>query len=220
MADHARHAQAALRHHAVRVVVAAVEVGVGDDGAPRHLVERDVLRRQVRRRRHRDAVAHALGMAQRPRQRLHAAQAAADHRGELLDAQRVDQARLRIDPVLDRDHRKVGAVRAGRWPGSACIGPVEPKHEPRLLTPMTKKRSVSSGLPGPTRLSHQPSLLVLPVVACRPRGARRSAHGTPAPRCSRSRVERAVGLVDQRVVGAAARRWAAAAARRSAATAA
>ena len=34
--------------------------------------------------------------------------------------------------------------------------PVEPKQEPGLLTPMTKKRSVSSGLPGPTRLSHQP----------------------------------------------------------------
>ena len=40
--------------------------------------------------------------------------------------------------------------------GFTCIGPVQPKHEPGLLTPMTKKRSVSSGLPGPTRLSHQP----------------------------------------------------------------
>ena len=42
--------------------------------------------------------------------------------------------------------------------GLACMGPVLPKQEPGLLTPMTKKRSVSSGLPGPTRLSHQPRL--------------------------------------------------------------
>jgi hypothetical protein len=40
--------------------------------------------------------------------------------------------------------------------GLICIGPVEPKHEPGLFTPMTKNLSVSSGLPGPTRLSHQP----------------------------------------------------------------
>jgi len=41
--------------------------------------------------------------------------------------------------------------------GSMLIGPVEPKHEPRLFTPITKKRLVSSGLPGPTMLSHQPT---------------------------------------------------------------
>ena len=50
------------------------------------------------------------------------------------------------------------------WPlaGFTSLGPVEPKQEPRLLTPMTKKRSVSTGLPGPTMLSHQPSLLSCP----------------------------------------------------------
>ena len=82
-----------------------------------------------------------------------------------LDAERVDEARLRIDPVLDRHDRKVAAVGAGpaAGSGSGCIGPVEPKHEPGLLTPMTKKRSVSSGLPGPTRLSHQPSLFAWPA---------------------------------------------------------
>ena len=42
------------------------------------------------------------------------------------------------------------------------MGPVEPKHEPRLFTPMTKKRFVSTGLPGPIMLSHQPSLLGWP----------------------------------------------------------
>ena len=37
-------------------------------------------------------------------------------------------------------------------------GPVDPKQLPKLLTPTTKNRSVSTGLPGPTILSHQPSL--------------------------------------------------------------
>ena len=40
--------------------------------------------------------------------------------------------------------------------GSSDIGPVEPKQLPRLLMPMTKKRSVSTGLPGPTMFDHQP----------------------------------------------------------------
>ena len=77
--------------------------------------------------------------------------------------ERIDEARLRIDPVLDRDDREVAAVGAAGGAGSGCVGPVEPKHEPGLLTPMTKKRSVSSGLPGPTRLSHQPSLFAWPA---------------------------------------------------------
>ena len=42
--------------------------------------------------------------------------------------------------------------------GLIDAGPVEPKQLPRLLTPTTKKRVVSTGLPGPTMLSHQPSL--------------------------------------------------------------
>ena len=41
--------------------------------------------------------------------------------------------------------------------GFTLIGPVEPWQPPRLFTPMTKKRRVSSGLPGPTMLSHQPT---------------------------------------------------------------
>jgi hypothetical protein len=42
--------------------------------------------------------------------------------------------------------------------GLIDAGPVEPKQLPRLLTPTTKNRLVSSGLPGPTMLSHQPAL--------------------------------------------------------------
>ena len=42
--------------------------------------------------------------------------------------------------------------------GLVDSGPVEPKQLPRLLTPTTKKRRVSTGLPGPIMLSHQPTL--------------------------------------------------------------
>ncbi len=77
MTDHARDAQAATGHHAMGVEVALVEVGVGDDGLARHLVEGDVLRRQVGRSGHGHAVAHAFRVLQRPAQRLHATQAAA-----------------------------------------------------------------------------------------------------------------------------------------------
>ena len=47
--------------------------------------------------------------------------------------------------------------------GWMCIGPVDPKQDPRLFTPITKKWLVSTGLPGPIMLSHQPSLLSWPA---------------------------------------------------------
>src|SRR3546814_19837111 len=54
--------------------------------------------------------------------------------------------------------------------GLTLAGPVEPKHEPRLLTPITKNRVVSNALPGPTMLYHQPislgSLADLPATCC------------------------------------------------------
>jgi hypothetical protein len=114
VAEHARQAQAARRHHAVLVVVAAVEIRIGEDGLARHLVEGDVLRGELRRRGDHQGVADALRILQRPLHGLHAAQAAADHRRPGLDAEPVGQPRLRRHPVLDRHHRKVGA------PGTAA----------------------------------------------------------------------------------------------------
>ena len=95
----------------VLVVVPAVEIRVGDDRLARDLVERDVLRREIGRARDHDRVAHALGIADGPLQRLHRAEAAADHGGEALDAEMVGEPRLGRDPVLDRHHREIGAPR-------------------------------------------------------------------------------------------------------------
>ena len=116
VADHPRDAQAAPRLRAVRVEVAVVEIGVGHDRLARDLVERDVLRRQVGRRGDHQRVADALRIADRPAQRLHAAQAAAHHRGEALDAEPVGEPRLRVDPVLDRDQREIARPTACRSP--------------------------------------------------------------------------------------------------------
>ena len=44
--------------------------------------------------------------------------------------------------------------------GLMLAGPVEPMQPPSTLGQTTKKRSVSMGLPGPTKISHQPGLPV------------------------------------------------------------
>ncbi len=64
--------------------------------------------------------------------------------------------------------------------GLSVVGPLEPKQEPMLLTPITKNRSVSTGLPGPTMLSHHPSLLARTVPS--------SSTYTPATWCEAFRA--------------------------------
>ena len=44
-------------------------------------------------------------------QRLHTAEAAAYHRRELRNAEQIGKPRLGFHPVVDRDHRKGGAIR-------------------------------------------------------------------------------------------------------------
>ena len=198
VADHARHAQAALGDQAVGVEVAAVEVGVGDDGAAGHLVEGDVLRRQVGRRGHGHAVAHALRVTQRPAQRLHAPQAAAQHGGQLRDAQAVQQACLRVHPVFHRHHGEVGAPDAARGridvhgPGGAEAG--------AEVVDANDEEAV--GVQGLAR-AHQ---VVPPAFAARLArvGAGHMVAGVQGVahqhRVGALGVERAVGLVVQRVV--------------------
>ena len=109
MTDHAGDAQTAPGQGAFAQVVAAVKVGVGHDGAARHLVEGNVLCGEVGRTGNHHGVTHPIRVLQRPGEGLHAAQAAAHHSGQCLDTQRIEQPRLGAHPVLHRDDRKVGA---------------------------------------------------------------------------------------------------------------
>ena len=156
-------------------------------------------RRQAGRGGNGDAVAHARRKAQRPGQRLHAAQAAADDGSQLRDAQTVHQSRLRIDPVFDRHHRKVGAVgpvrrlrmRAHR-PGAAeaRAGVVDADDE-QLVGVQRLARADQVVPPADTVVR----AFVAPgdMVA----GIERMAH---QHRVAARGVQRAVGLVDQGVV--------------------
>ena len=75
----------------------------------------------------------------------------------VVDAEMVDQQRLRAHHVADGHDRKIEAVRlAGRRIERG--GPVEPMQPPRTFEQIMKNRSVSIGLPGPTIVSHQPGL--------------------------------------------------------------
>ena len=108
--DHARDPQPALRHHIMLVEVPAVEIRIGDDGLARHLVEGDVLRRQLRGSGHHQCIGHPRRVGDRPLHGLHRAQRASHHCGEPGDPEMVGQPRLGIDPVFHRDHRKIGAI--------------------------------------------------------------------------------------------------------------
>ena len=119
VSQHARKPQAARRHDAVLVEIAAVEFGVGQDGATSHVVERDVLGGEVRCGGDSQHMRHAVWIRQRPLHRLHAAQAAADDSGETLDAELIGQACLCIDPVFYGDHREGRAIGFARGRGYA-----------------------------------------------------------------------------------------------------
>ncbi len=109
--DHAGDAQPALWHHTLRVVIAAVEIRVGRNRLARHLVECDVLRRQLWRGGNHDRMRHATRLADRPLHRLHRPQAAAHDGGKPVYAEPGSEPRLRFHPVFDGDHRKIGTPR-------------------------------------------------------------------------------------------------------------
>ena len=111
MADHPRNAQAAPRLHAVRMEIPAVEFGVRENRLPRDLVERDVLGREVRRRRDDERASDPLRIADRPVERLHAAEAPTHDGRPTRNAEPVGELCLRVDPILDGNQRKVAAPR-------------------------------------------------------------------------------------------------------------
>ena len=58
----------------------------------------------------------AIGIGDRPLHRLHRAEAAAHDRRPAGNAEAFGESRLRVDPVLDCDHREACAIRpAGAW---------------------------------------------------------------------------------------------------------
>jgi hypothetical protein len=155
--DHPRQHQAALGDHALFLERTAMEVRVGEDGLARHFVEGDVLRRQLGCRGDGQAVAHAVRVGDGPLQRLHAAQAAADHGGPLADAQ---ASARRAWLCTQSSTVSTGKSAPNGLPvaGLRLLGPVEPLQPPRLFRLTTKNLLVSMGLPGPMQLSHQPGL--------------------------------------------------------------
>src|SRR5699024_3795769 len=90
-----------------------------------------------------------------PPQGLHAAQRTSHDSSEFFDAEIICQTNL---ACTQSSTVRMGKSAPHGLPvaGLMLAGPVDPKQEPMLLTPMTKKRSVSTALPGPTMLSHQP----------------------------------------------------------------
>ena len=116
MRGHARHGQSVARLVAEFQVAPLRPVGVGHDGLPADLVERDVLRGMPRRGGDRHGGRHPFGVTGRPRQHLHAAHGAADDAEELVDAEMIDQRHLRLHHVADGDDGKIQA------PGFAGLG--------------------------------------------------------------------------------------------------
>ena len=138
--DHAGDAQAALGYHAMRVKIPAVKIRIGHDGPARHFVEGNILGRQIGRAGHHDSVAHPARVLQGPGKRLHPTQRSAHHGRQACDAQRIEQTDLRIDPILNRHHRKIRSIdppgigidvhRSGRTKTGAQV--VDPDHKETL----------------------------------------------------------------------------------------
>ena len=101
MRGHARDAKPAMRARAFGEIAAAAPVGIGHHRLTADLVEGDVLRRMPRAARDRQRGEHALRIGRRPLQHLHAAHRAADDAEQRLDAEPVDQHRLRAHHVAE-----------------------------------------------------------------------------------------------------------------------
>ena len=212
---HARDGEPVARHLAVRVIVAAAPVRIGHDGLAADLVEGDVLRGMPGGRRDRHGAEHAVGVARGPFQHLHAAHRSADDAEQLVDAEVIDQAHLRIDHVADGDDGEVEAVglararvdRGGPRRAHAAAEDVGADDEEAVGVDRlagADERRPPAGLAG-----HR--VLARDVLVARQRVADEDGVGLVG-------VERAVGLVgDARTARATGRRRAAAA--RSAASA-
>ena len=129
MAKHARQAQPRRGHHPRLKVAPLAKVRIGGDGLPGNFIEGNVLRRKARRAGDGHGGAHPIRIGQGPLERLHAAEAAPDHRCPALDAEAIGQGGLGVHPIRDRHRGKVRAVGPPRGriqtrgPGAAVAAP-------------------------------------------------------------------------------------------------
>ena len=109
VAEHACQPQAAPWPDAMLVIVATMKIGVGQNGLPRHVVERNILRREPGCCCNDQRAAHAFRKGNRPTQCLHATKAAADDACPGVDAEQVSELRLRAHPIDHRNHWEIRA---------------------------------------------------------------------------------------------------------------
>ena len=121
---HPRDGEAPRRNSPRPPVRPAVPVRIGKNRLPTHLMERDILRRMKRSRRHGHACEHVGRIGRGPFQRLHAAHRSAHDRKQPPHAEIRHQQPLRPHHVPHGDRRKLRPVPLARraiatWPGAA-----------------------------------------------------------------------------------------------------
>ena len=175
--------EAAVRAVAVGrvVVLAALEPRVDVDRLQLHGVQRDLVCR-VHRGSRQDADARdAIGAADGPLQRVHAAHRAADHGRPRVDAEGVGQTDLRGDLVADRQVGEAGSPlvavrRDARGAGRSLAAAEHVRRDDEPAVGVDRRA-------GPTMSSHQPSVAMPGRGRARAHGCRRSGHAAPARRC-------------------------------------
>ena len=138
MRAHARDREPAARIGAFDQIAAAAPFRIRHHRLTADFVEGDVLRRMARRAGDRQRAEHALRKALRPLQHLHAAHRTAGDREQRVDAEMIEQHRLRAHHVADGDDREFEGRRACRSCGSIEDGPDEPMQPPTTFEQMTK----------------------------------------------------------------------------------
>ena len=154
---HARHRESPARIGVFEKVSAAAPFGIGHDRLPADFVKRDVLRRMPRCAGNRQRGKHALRIACGPLQDLHAAHGSAGDRKQRLDAEMVEQHRLRTHHVANGDDGKIQAPRlAGfridrRRAGRAHAGADHIRADHKIALGVDRPARTDHGLP-PARL--------------------------------------------------------------------